>query len=63
MHKFEMYNIPWVFSINIFNAYSRRNPFALYLGYDYSTFGEETKTVKQITLFPIIPTFGLSFEF
>ncbi len=64
MYKFEAYKLPWVLSINIYNVYDRRNPFAWYINneYDYET-GESSKKLKQITLFPIIPTLGLSFEF
>ena len=64
MYKFEAYKLPWVLSINIYNVYDRRNPFAWNVGYDYNDqTGEFTKELKQITLFPIIPTLGLSFEF
>lgn len=64
MYKFEAYNLPWQLSINIYNTYNRRNPFAVYVDeeYDYMT-NESEKVLKQITLFPIIPTLGLSVEF
>lgn len=64
MYKFEAYKLPWILSINIYNAYNRRNPFAWYVDneYDYNT-GQSSKVLKQITLFPLIPTLGLSFEF
>ncbi len=60
MHKFERFGIPFQLSLNIYNVYSRRNPFAWYITYDYE---ENRKVVKQLTLFPIIPTLGLSFKF
>lgn len=64
MYKYEWFGIPWVASINIYNTYNRLNPFAWYIenDYDFQT-GKETKKLKQMTLFPIIPTVGLSFEF
>ncbi len=61
MHKFEWFNLPFQFSINIYNAYNRLNPFAVYIGYDEEDYNK--KVLKKITLFPIIPTFGLSFKF
>lgn len=61
MHHFEWFSLPWTFSINIYNAYNRRNPFAWYISSDYDGI-TEVKKLKQITLFPIIPTIGLSFK-
>lgn len=64
MYKFKAYNLPWVLSINIYNVYDRRNPFAWYINNEYDPqTGDYKKQLKQITLFPIIPTLGLSFEF
>jgi hypothetical protein len=69
-HKFSWFDLPWQFSINIYNAYNRKNVFAQFLEPDGSgevnpATGEyETKyKIKRITLFPIIPTFGLSCKF
>lgn len=64
INEFEMFDLPWEFSINIYNVYNRRNPFALYsnMERDDAT-GEYVKKFKQITLFPIIPTVGLRFSF
>ena len=64
MHKFKMFGMESIFSINIYNLYNRRNAFAMYVSSDYdSNTNEQTKKVKMITLFPIIPTLGLSFKF
>jgi len=68
MYKYEWFGLPWVLSINTYNTYNRQNPFAWYIGNDYKydpNTGQETNTkkLKQITLFPIIPTIGFSFEF
>ncbi len=43
-------------SLNIYNVYNRSN--AVYIYYDY-----ETHKVKQKSLFPIIPTINISFDF
>lgn len=64
MYKYEWFGLPWVASINVYNTYNRRNPFAWYIDSEYNFNTEkEVKKLKQITLFPIIPTIGLSFEF
>lgn len=60
MYKFEWFELPFQLSINIYNVYSRRNAFAWYITHDYET---DKKVIKQVTLFPIIPTLGLSFKF
>lgn len=64
MYKYEWFGLPWVASINTYNAYNRRNPFAWYINedYDFNT-GRSKKKLKQFTLFPIIPSIGLSMEF
>lgn len=67
-HLYSWFGLPWQFSINIYNAYNHRNVFAQYIDTEYSydpqTGQDTTKTVlKQLTLFPLIPTFGLSFKF
>lgn len=46
-------------SLSAYNVYNRKNPFYLYI--DYKNDG--TKGLKQISLFPIIPTFTYSFKF
>lgn len=60
IRKFSWFNLPWEFSINIYNVYNRKNPFAIYLDQDWET---NEYQLKQITLFSIIPTFGLSVIF
>lgn len=66
MYKFEWFGLPFEFSINLYNAYNRKNPFLWYIGYGESKDGysePDKRVVKQMTLFPFIPTFGLSFKF
>jgi hypothetical protein len=47
-------------SIGLYNAYSRKNPFFVYLDNDWDT-GQ--KQAKQISLFPIIPSITYNFKF
>lgn len=46
-------------SIGLYNAYSRQNAF--YLFFDYNNNGD--RVFKQVSLFPIIPSFSYSFKF
>ncbi len=52
-------------SISLYNAYSRRNPYFIYFdaGYDNGNGGGEKPSYKQVSLFPIIPSFSKSFKF
>lgn len=47
-------------NISIYNAYSRLNPFFLYINEDYNTGNRE---VRQVSLFPIIPSVAYIFKF
>ncbi len=58
-HYFSWFGLPFNFSINVYNAYNRRNPFAWVLERNSSAVPQ----LVQYTLFPIIPTFGLGFKF
>ena len=63
-HSFEWFELPWRLSLNVYNVYNRRNVFSWYLSQDYNyETGEVRPVIKQLTLFPVIPTVGLSFEF
>ncbi|MBD2766949.1 TonB-dependent receptor [Hymenobacter sp. BT664] len=52
-------------SFSLYNAYSRRNPYYLYLkeGKVDAAGNLEESTYKQVSLFPIIPSFSKSFRF
>jgi len=53
-------------SFGAYNAYSRKNAFFLYYGYDYSSSDlnvEEKKELMQMSLFPIIPFVKYQFKF
>ncbi len=72
MYNYKWFGLPFTLSINIYNAYNNRNPFTWYIDYDYEEVEDpdtgilvwkDVKKLKQLTLFPIIPTLGLSFKF
>ncbi len=64
MYKYKWFGLPWVASFNTYNVYNRLNPFSWYIQREYDYWNDTSKKkLKQITLFPIIPTVGLSFEF
>ncbi len=58
-------------SFGVYNAYSRQNPFYLYWGYNntsgYSEDGwyyeDSKRALKQVSLFPLIPSVSYSFKF
>ncbi|HPR30979.1 MAG TPA: TonB-dependent receptor [Prolixibacteraceae bacterium] len=59
-------------SFSVYNAYNRMNPFFLYWGYDYTTvtdpetgntYEESEKALKQISIFPIIPSISYTYRF
>ncbi|MEO5929451.1 MAG: TonB-dependent receptor, partial [Candidatus Kapaibacterium sp.] len=66
--KFSWFGLPWVFSMNIYNAYNHKNVFAQYItpksGYNPATNHDESSLeLKRVTYFPILPTIGLSVKF
>ncbi len=46
-------------SLSAYNVYNQKNPFYLYIAYK----DDGTKGLKQVSLFPIIPTITYSFKF
>jgi len=46
-------------SIGVYNAYNRQNPFFLYFDYDQNN----QRKLYQISLFPLIPSVAYSFKF
>lgn len=52
------------FNFSVYNVYNRANPYFLYVDNDGDLFQGDFKiTVKQVTLFPIIPSVTWNFEF
>ena len=58
-YKFNWFDLPFEAYINIYNLYNRQNPFAFYITNNNS----KDIVLKQITLFPFIPTFGINVKF
>lgn len=54
--KFEVY-------VNLYNIYNRHNTFAQYVVLKENENGEEVPVIKRITLFPFIPSAGISVKF
>ncbi|NOZ45270.1 MAG: TonB-dependent receptor [Chlorobi bacterium] len=53
-------------SFGLYNAYNRQNPFYLYFGYRnnyYDGLGNNQRVLKQVSLFPLIPSVRLNFKF
>lgn len=54
------------FNISVYNAYMQRNPFLAFLSYDYENNNSNSPMVpmiKELCIFPIIPSVGWSFKF
>ena len=47
-------------SISVYNAYNRHNPYFIYLG---QAEGSTTPSYRQVSLFPILPSFSKTFRF
>ena len=64
-YKFLFFDLPAEAYLNIFNVYNRKNSFAQYIVLEDSKNGSDNKALKlkQITLFPFIPTVGLNIAF
>ncbi len=65
-YKFEVSNRKVEFFLNLQNVYNRKNAFARYITYDIDEkTGKKDKTpkLKQITLIPFLPTFGVIVKF
>lgn len=45
-------------SVGLYNAYNRKNPYFVYLGY-----AQGRKTARQVSLFPMIPSITYNFKF
>lgn len=63
-YKFKMLEYSAEAYLTLYNLYNRQNSFAHYVAYNYDeTTGEKYAQIKQITLMPFIPTFGVSIKF
>ncbi|MBI3143566.1 MAG: TonB-dependent receptor [Bacteroidetes bacterium] len=51
-------------SLGLYNAYSRQNPFFIYWGYEDGFFSDNSaRVLKQVALFPMIPSISYAFKF
>jgi hypothetical protein len=61
-HKKKKYGIR-TWSVGLFNAYNRLNPFLVAPSSEYDENGQSRKVLKQFSLFPIIPSVSYSYKF
>lgn len=52
-----------IWEISFYNIYNRKNPFYYYNQVETSESGQKTGNLKQVSLFPIIPSVTYSFRF
>lgn len=53
-----------VFNLSVFNAYNNRNPYLVYVYDEYNPdTNQNEKALRQVTIFPIIPTVSYSISF
>ncbi len=51
-------------NFSVYNVYNHNNPFLVYTGYVYNESTQQTeKKLMQVSIFPIIPSFSLSYKF
>jgi hypothetical protein len=66
-HSFRWFDLPFQASLSVYNAYNRANAFSWSIRYrtEVTPDGRTVQTpfVEQLSLFPIIPTLGLSCSF
>lgn len=63
-HELTLFGLQSELILSIYNVYNRLNPFALYTENRYNpNTGASERVIKQLTLFPIIPSLGLRFKF
>ncbi|MBM4175688.1 MAG: TonB-dependent receptor [Ignavibacteria bacterium] len=70
-HKLDLsisYKFRWLSSsmnatFGLFNVYNRKNPFAQYISFETNEAGEKIPKLKQLTLFPFMPTLSINFTF
>ncbi len=62
--KAKLFGLPIVWTLNVYNVYNHMNPFTIYIGDEYNPNNRTSQYVlKQMTLFPIIPTLGVRLSF
>ena len=62
-------NLKWghrTINISVYNLYNRQNPYLVYPGYEFSWIDDyyhQTKYLKQLSIFPIIPSISYTWKF
>ena len=49
-------------NISVYNLYNHQNPYLVYASTDY-VWGNENRYLKQLSIFPIIPSFSYTWKF
>lgn len=62
-YSFRMFNSDFDAYINLYNVYNRHNTFAQYVVLQEDESGNEVPVIKRLTLFPFIPSAGISIKF
>ncbi len=52
-----------IFEIGLYNAYNRKNPFYYYIESEFTEDGKYKNIIKQLSIFPIIPSISWSIKF
>jgi len=63
IHKYHWFGLPFQLSLSLYNAYSRKNPFAWEVKNSHDLSTNWAILITQYTAFPIIPSVGLSVKF
>jgi len=58
-YTFMIKKVQTTVNLSVYNAYSRRNPFFYYFGYD----NQGNRALYRVSLFPIIPSLSVNFKF
>ncbi len=52
-----------IWEFGLYNAYNRKNPFFYYIENDYNGNNIQTTKLKQVAIFPVVPSISYSFKF
>lgn len=50
-------------NISVYNVYNRKNPYLIYQDYSYNWSDTPTKYLKQLSLFPLLPSLSYTWKF
>ena len=62
-YSFKLFNSTFETYINLYNVYNRHNVFAQYAYLKENEEGEMIPVIKRISLFPFIPSIGISIKY